>query len=121
MYIIKGLITEKDYKETYDAIFVGEHDEPLLVFAQDCLEGRQVTLRYWITNKELTLQELEKLTVMKLLGMCDAEFFERYSEPTGYLWTDENFKVGGHDILEELKDAVGKYLYMEISVVNGNS
>ena len=37
-----------------------------------------------------------------------------YSEITGYLWTDEVVKIGGHDLLKEFETHLGKYLYMEI-------
>ena len=37
-----------------------------------------------------------------------------YSDYTGYLWTDENLKIGGHDLLDELKEDCGKWLFLTI-------
>ncbi|MNJ80064.1 hypothetical protein D3C77_783070 [compost metagenome] len=50
------------------------------------------------------------------MGFCDVGYGARYSELTGYLWTDEYLKVGGHDIIEELRSYVGKWLILEIEV-----
>jgi hypothetical protein len=41
---------------------------------------------------------------------------DRYSETTGYLWTDEKLQVGGHDLIEELSGSAGKFLIFEADV-----
>lgn len=28
----------------------------------------------------------------------ESEYYHQYSDLTGYLWTDERFKAGGHDL-----------------------
>src|SRR5437868_3327415 len=38
-----------------------------------------------------------------------------YSEITGYLWTDENLMVGGHDLLDELRSHKGSFVHLEIA------
>jgi hypothetical protein len=36
------------------------------------------------------------------------------SEYTGYLWTDEDLMVGGHDLLAELKSHLGKFCHLYV-------
>jgi hypothetical protein len=50
----------------------------------------------------------------EMLGEGDATFGARYSEDTGYLWTDEELNVGGHDLLGELESHEGRYCLLEI-------
>ena len=54
--------------------------------------------------------------VKQVFGDVEADYTDRYNEVTGYLWTKEDFKVGGHDILTELYDSKNKFLYMEIQI-----
>ena len=49
-----------------------------------------------------------------VMGDANVDLQSRYSEITGYLWTDEDLNVGGHDLLAELKGHVGKWLIMEV-------
>lgn len=35
---------------------------------------------------------------------------------TGYLWTEEEFKCGGHDLLKILEGNMGKYIHIEIEL-----
>lgn len=37
------------------------------------------------------------------MGIADTKYYHAYSDLTGYLWTTEKLKVGGHDVLEEIK------------------
>jgi hypothetical protein len=32
------------------------------------------------------------------------------------LWTDEDLNVGGHDLLEEIRSYLGKFIYLEVDV-----
>jgi hypothetical protein len=63
-------------------------------------------------NKE----ELEEEHFKTLIGATDAEYNARYSDLTGYLWTDEDWNVGGHNLLSELKSNVGKWLILEVEL-----
>jgi len=55
-------------------------------------------------------------TVSISMGLPELEFEPRYSEITGYLWTDETLKIGGHNILDVLESNEGKHIYLEIEV-----
>ena len=59
--------------------------------------------------------ELQEAFLGRLDGLGEVDFDIRYSEITGYLWTDEELKVGGHDLIEELTSYVGKYLYLKVT------
>jgi hypothetical protein len=97
-------------------------DEPILadVLAQDITNyGNNLSVRYFISDSELDEDQLN-LELMKTIYGNDIDsdnvrFGVRYSEYTGYLWTDEDIMIGGHDLLEELKSHIGKYLWMEIT------
>lgn len=81
------------------------------------ISGNFVTVRYYLSDKEATKDELvEDFLINTLYGNMESEYGARYSEYTGYLWTDDNLRVGGHDLLSELGDADGKYLYMIIEL-----
>lgn len=113
--IYKGIITEGDFGENYDALFIGE-GEPIAQILQDEINGREVSVRYWISDKEKTKEELQENFLKNLFGAVDAEYQDAYSDYTGYLWTDENLKIGGHDLLAELQSNLGKFIWLEIDV-----
>ena len=76
-----------------------------------------VNIKYYISDVLKQKEEIEEEYLKQLLGSMDAKYWVAYSECTGYLWTTEDLQVGGHDLLEELKDSVGKFLYMSIDLV----
>lgn len=115
-----GLVEERYYGEAWDIIFhlfVGSHDEPLADLIEDDMteRGRFASVRYWVTDEPRTREELDDGMIRTLEGDLDAKFHVHYSEIIGYLWTDEELTVGGHDLLEELRSFKGKYLYLEIA------
>ena len=111
-----GFLQIKDWGEAMDILFLSTLDGPL---AQelDWMTGKQVTARYWVTNKECTKEEAEISFLESLDGVADVECESAYSEVTGYLWTDENLKIGGHDLLDRLKSDAGKWLILEVEMV----
>jgi hypothetical protein len=80
----------------------------------DIYNGNYLSVLYFISDKKLSKDELIEQHLKILYGIGDIEYRVRYSETTGYLWTDEEINVGGHDLLEELKSYFGEWLYMEI-------
>jgi hypothetical protein len=112
--IYKGLIKLAEQSEEYEALFIGDEDEPLAEGWGDLLHGKQVTVRYWISDNEQTKEQLKENQLLAISGAVYADYGACYSELTGYLWTDETLKVGGHDLIYELQSNVGKYLYMEV-------
>lgn len=90
--------------------------EPLAKIIQEDIEkfGNFLSVRYWIIDKELPADQITERFLRSIFGGGDAEYQMNYSEFTGYLWTDENIKVGGHDLLCELKSYLGSYCHLEI-------
>lgn len=114
--LYEGFLSVKDYGEATDLLFLSTEDEPLAEVLDTKIRGKQVTVRYWIANKECSREAANEAFMEELIGKADTEYQVHYSEVTGYLWTDEEIKIGGHDLLEELSDNVGKYLILEVEV-----
>jgi hypothetical protein len=77
--------------------------------------GSFLTIQYYIATQPIC-PDTVKLDWLKQLytGFSDTDYHIAWSEITGYLWTDEELNVGGHDLLAELYTHEGKYIYMEI-------
>lgn len=114
--VFEGKIWEGSAGPNNCALFVGYNSTPLAERWEEILGwgNKQVTVRYWISEFEQTKEQLKENTLLAISGAANARYGDRYSELTGYLWTDEQLKVGGHDLLNELASNKGKYLYMEV-------
>jgi hypothetical protein len=114
--IYEGGIIERSYGEADDILFLGDADNPLAETLEDDREhyGPYATVRYYVSETEQTKDRLDENLIRQVSGDTEADFGSHYSEYTGYLWTNEKFKVGGHDLLGELHDHAGQFLYMEI-------
>lgn len=75
-----------------------------------------IRVSYFVSDIPILDDEIDKTLIKYLSGYLETEYHARYSEITGYLWTTEYAKIGGHDLLEELENYVGKYLYLRIKV-----
>jgi len=112
----KGLLSEHDVGDSDDLLFISSESDPLGEILKEEITGKQVTVRYWITDEEITKEEAVKDFLRTVVGLAECNFGARYSEITGYLWTDEECNIGGHDLLAELHSYVGKWLILEIDV-----
>lgn len=80
--------------------------------------GREINLRYWITDKRVSAKELIDYTVLLQCGEVEVSHVATpysYSEYTSGVDYDINLKIGGHDLYKELSEKYGKYLYIIIS------
>lgn len=116
-HIFNGEISLNEFEENYETLFIGKNEEPFSKIWSDLFYKKQVSVRYYISDidTEKSIEELKENHLLSISGSVYADYSERYSDLTGYLWTDESLKVGGHDLLQELQDNVGKYLYMEVN------
>lgn len=114
-----GRLEERDHGEATDILFLSGTDEPLAE-ALEWMTGKQVCVRYWITDKQVTTDEAQEEFLKRLLGAADVKFRSHYSDITGYLWTDEDLNVGGHDLLYEFKGHLGEWLILEVEEVTPN-
>ncbi len=110
---VAGLLSLHDDGEGMDILFVSSLSRPLAE-ELEWMNGKQVTVRYWISDKQSTKEEAQQGFIEELMGKADVDYHHAYSEITGYLWTDEDLKIGGHDLIAELKSYIGKWLILEI-------
>ena len=115
-----GLLSKHSWGEADDILFLSSQSDPLAEQLQSDIACKQVTARYWITDKQATKEQAQEDFVRQLVGAADCDFGSRYSEMTGYLWTDEACKIGGHDLIAELRSHVGKWLILEVEVHGAN-
>lgn len=115
--VYRGWISEHTHGEADDVLFLTEVTEPLAEAIRDDMDshGEFLTVRYFISDRAATHEELNEELVRTITGAGEARFSHRYSEVTGYLWTDEDLMVGGHDLLEELRSHVGQFCHLEIT------
>jgi hypothetical protein len=111
---LSGRLALRDRDDSADLLFCGP--EVVAEWAEQ-FEDKQVTVRYWTAAHEMSDEDIKRTAIEELLGLATVNYGARYSEITGYLWTDENFKVGGHDMIERLKSDIGKYLLLEVTCV----
>ena len=89
---------------------------PLSEIFEEFIRRKFVTINYWITNKKCSKDEAVECFIRSLYGQVDAKYFAYYSSITGYLWTDDNLKIGGHDLINELYSHRDKYLILEVEI-----
>jgi hypothetical protein len=90
--------------------------DPVADVLQGSIANKQVSVCYWITDQQCTRDEAQEQFLKKLYGAVDCEFKSHYSNITGYLWTDEDLVIGGHDLLDELRSNVGNFVVLDITV-----
>jgi hypothetical protein len=116
----RGVIAERDYGESMDALFLDSDDmdsgEPLAERISDDMDlgGQYLSVRYWTASEPRSDDDIREGAVLAYLGAGDVQFSPHYSDITGYLWTDEDINVGGHDLLAELRSQKGRYCLLEI-------
>jgi len=95
-----------------------ECGDKYLVEAVECdfKKGDKVFVRYYLSDKEITLEQANTALIIKTFGgdIEKLEFIlEAYSEYTIVDYKEE-LKVGGHDLFDELECYEGKYLILII-------
>ena len=112
---LAGELSIREWGEgDHETLYCG--DVIVAEWAEENLEGRQITLRWWIADREEPDNTIKREALEQAMGKADITWGSAYSEVTGYLWTDEEFKVGGHDMIARLKSDVDKYLLLEVDV-----
>lgn len=112
-----GWLKIGSWGECDDALWLSDDDEESLAERlADDIEGKNVSVRYWISPKELPQEDMKIEWLKTLMGDVEVDVGHHYSEITGYLWTDEEVKIGGHDLIGELKSYDGKYLLLQVDM-----
>lgn len=112
-YTYEGLLSIHNVGDSSNVLFLSSMKDPL-TDELSWISGTQVTIRYWVSDKQVTKDEANDTFMQICMGGSRVRFSAHYSELTGYLWTDEDLIVGGHDLLDELKSYEGKWLIMEV-------
>lgn len=112
---VQGQLSIRDDGDSMDVLFVSTLERPLSE-ELDWMERKKVTVRYWVTDQQVSREQAQEEFMKKVMGVADVRYNPRYSEITGYLWTDEDLNVGGHDLIKELKSHAGKWLILEVEV-----
>lgn len=114
--IFDGRIREADCGEALDVLMLGDANLAE-AFAEALGERRQqVSVRYWISPEPLTQEQRTDAEVRIATGEGYAEFISRYSDATGYLWTDVELTVGGHDLDAEIRRFLGSWCRLELVI-----
>jgi hypothetical protein len=111
-----GFLSQQDHRDANNILFLSSVKNPLAERLQDDIEGKQVSVRYWTADRQVTKEEVQTEFIEQLVGKADCDFRMHYSDYTGYLWTDEECNVGGHDLIRELRGYLGQWLILEIDV-----
>ena len=59
--VYKGIVKEGNYGENWNALFVGENSQPIAEIFEEDFEAKQVTVRYWTSDKEKTKDCFKKI------------------------------------------------------------
>lgn len=68
-------------------------------------KNKQISLSWHVTDEPKSYQDLETNIIKAVMGDLKTTFSHRYSDLTGYLWTNEDVKLQGHDLLREIATA----------------
>lgn len=64
----------------------------------------------------IDIDHIDETKIVSMMGEVDSKYYHRYSDLTGYLWTEEEFKCGGHNIPQILQSHMDEYVHMEIEL-----
>lgn len=113
--ILRGFLTEAAYGEG-DALYLSDNENPLVERLEE-IKDKQVSIRWFTSDKEKIFEQAEEDLIRTIMGEAEEVYLNNaYSDYTGYLYTDENLTVGGHDLIEELRSFKGQFINMEVIV-----
>ena len=78
-------------------------------WSRDCW----ASVSYYLADRVMSEDELQESHLQVLFGNTKVRHGAHYSEMSGYLWTDDDFIVGGHNLIKEWKNSLGRFLYLK--------
>lgn len=111
-----GMLSHHAHGDASKILFLSSLTDPLAEVLSDNISYKNVTARYWITDTPMSKEAAQEGFIRQVMGDAKCDFGAHYSELTGYLWTDEEVVIGGHDLMAELHSFVGKWLILEIEI-----
>jgi hypothetical protein len=97
------------------------HETVYLTSLRDCLNEelswmsrKKCTVKFWISDTQMEEEQAKEAAILHITGQVSRKFGACYSELTGYLWTNDELKVGGHDLIRILEGYAGKWIVLKI-------
>lgn len=113
LLVISGKLAEVEHGDGYTMACDGERIMPKVADMLD--RPIQASARWWLSDKPLDDAEARvKVQIDHAVGNLVALYEQAFSEITGYLWTDQELKLGGHDLVPIFEANAGRYIWMEI-------
>jgi hypothetical protein len=117
--VYRGYLSLGSNGEDEHVLRLGEPVEDPKWLAEAVMEdiekhGNVLTVRYFITKESIPEDMVIPELLKTLAGWGDAKYAMVYTEMTGYIYTEEDLLIGGHDLLAELKNNLGKFCQLEI-------
>ena len=78
--------------------------------------GSYASIQMLTGDTPIDMDHIDETKIVSMMGEVYSKYYHRYSDYTGYLWTEEAFKCGGHDIPAILRRHIGEYIHMEIEL-----
>lgn len=101
-------------EEEADVVFLGETNLARCVLNDIDQHGSYLSTSYYVSDVPLSEEQLQIEFLKCLDGDATAQYAVMYSEITGYLGTEQDLTIGGHDLLAELRSYEGKYVWLKI-------
>lgn len=109
LFKASGYLSLGEHGEGYDILFCSGNDRPLAE-RLECVNGKNVKVHIWI--EQPATEEKEHIEAE---GKIKTEFYHRYSDITGYLWTVEEVKINKMDIIDLLGQHIGAFVEIVVS------
>lgn len=114
--VYRGLLVNVNNGEEDDIIGIRDDTNQTKIIADELrwIHRKRVTIYYYISSVPLSRDQMDYELAKICIGFAEANYEMVYTEYTGYIWTTELLKVGGHDLIEELGSHIGKYLHLVV-------
>lgn len=110
-----GKIVEYDNGDT-SLLYLEGMDCPLAEELESEISGKTVSASWFISDTKKEENEFIENGILTICGCCHADYGAVYSGVTGYLWTNEEVKIGDHDLIEIIHRNIGKYILLKIKI-----
>jgi hypothetical protein len=114
--IYSGYLNSDDYGEHYDGLMLANDfgDGLIADISNDCYKyGNYVKFRYYISDKEFDLKDLDYYIIGSYSGLSDIRIESCGCPTCGYMCV-ESATIEGHDIFKELSTYIGKFAILEV-------
>lgn len=74
-----------------------------------------VNVGFAFYDQLITPEILLESSIAQAVGEVEAHLYARYSDITGFLWLNQEAKVGGHDLLKIFEAHLGEYGALVVS------